>query len=88
MIIEAGILSSGTKVYSISNKEIHGVLNKDGSITLKIKEQTRNFPYPSGAARAIENLSINGWKYWTILDSNEYKDLVYFRDVFIKTNRR
>jgi hypothetical protein len=87
MIIDAGILSPGIKVYSVMNKQITGILNSDGSITLKIKDEIKNFPFPSGAARAIENRSLNGWIYWQVLDSGEYRDLGFFREIFSKRNK-
>lgn len=86
MIIDAGVIKAGVKVYSSLDKNIFGVLNSDGSISIKIKNKNRVFPFPSGAARAIENRSLNGWKYWTIQDSNEYKDLGFYRDIYIKKN--
>jgi hypothetical protein len=64
MIINAGIIKNGTKVYSSPNNGIIGTLDKEGAITFKINNEIKTFPFPSGAGRAITKTSINGWKYW------------------------
>lgn len=87
MIIDSGILKSGIKVYSVTNEKNTGILNADGSITLEIKNEVRNFPFPSGAARAIENRSLNGWIYWTIKESNSYKELSYYRNLYEESKK-
>ena len=65
-LIDEGFIKPDIKVYATSNQNIEGVLNKDGAIILKIDGSEKIFPFPSGAARAIVNLSVNGWKFWKI----------------------
>ncbi len=82
MIINAGIIKSGTKVYSSPNNEIIGTLDKEGAITFEIDNEIKTFPFPSGAGRAITKTSINVWKYWRILDNGVYNDLSYYKEKF------
>lgn len=35
-----------------------------------------------GAGRAITKTSINGWKYWRILDNGVYNDLSYYKEKY------
>ena len=87
-LIDVGLINSGVKVYSSLNGKISGTLNPNGSITLNIKGIIKDFPYPSGAARAIENRSLNGWIYWMIEENGIKYDLAYFRNKFIESNER
>jgi hypothetical protein len=84
MIIDSGLIKPGTRVYASKDRNIFGNINEDGSITLILDNQPKSFPFPSGAARAIVKLSVNGWLFWQILDSNEYKDLSYFKKEYQK----
>ncbi|OCX54180.1 hypothetical protein BEL04_07910 [Mucilaginibacter sp. PPCGB 2223] len=86
MIIDAGIILPGTSVYNSVDENIVGVLNEDGSITLDINGQLKNFPYPSGAARAIVNLSVNGWIFWKIKENNLFNTLKHYKDLYLKLN--
>lgn len=79
MIIDSGLIKSDTKVYASSDNSIIGTINKDGSINLFIDNQEKIFPFPSGAARAIVKTSVNGWKFWRILEHGEYKELSSFK---------
>ncbi len=49
MIINAGIIKIGTKVYSSPNNKIIGTLNEEGAITFEIDNEIKTFPFPSGA---------------------------------------
>lgn len=85
MIIKAGIIKTGTEVYSSPNNEIIGTIDKEGAITLKIDNAVKTFPFPSGAARAITKTSINGWKYWRILDNGVYNELSHYKEKYRQT---
>ncbi|MHA7832139.1 MAG: restriction system modified-DNA reader domain-containing protein [Flagellimonas sp.] len=85
MIINAGIIKVGTKVYSSPNNEIIGTLDKEGAITLEIDNEMKTFPFPSGAGRAITKISVNGWKYWRILDNGTYNELSYYKEIYKQT---
>lgn len=82
MIINAGIVKTGTKVYSSPNNEVVGILDKEGAITIKINDEIKTFAFPSGAGRAITKKSINGWKYWRILDNGTYNELSYYKEKY------
>lgn len=82
MIITAGIIKAGSKVYSSPNNEIIGTLDKEGAITFEIDNEMKTFPFPSGAGRAITKTSINGWKYWRILYNGIYNELSYYKEKY------
>ena len=84
MIIDAGIISPNTLIYNSFDESIVGTLNKDGSITLTVDGKVKNFPYPSGAARAIVNLSVNGWIFWKIKENEVYYTLSSYKDRYYK----
>lgn len=85
MLIEARVIKTGTKVYAESNNSIVGKLDKEGAITLIIDNVEKTFPYPSGAARAIAKTSVNGWKFWRILENEQYIELSYYKELYKKT---
>lgn len=80
MIIRAGLLKPGTVLYAASNNAIMGKLNSDGSISLKIDGAIKTFPYPSGAARAIRNISVSGWVFWKIKEDGKLIDLLKYKE--------
>lgn len=84
MIIDSGLIKPDTKVFASSNPEISGKINQDGSISLFIDNQQKNFPFPSGAARSIVKISVNGWIFWKIMDSGQLKDLSHFKKEYLK----
>lgn len=76
MVIKAGLLEAGTAVYAASDSNITGMLNADGSIELTIDGTKKVFPYPSGAARAIRNISVSGWVFWKVKENGQLTDLI------------
>lgn len=84
MIIDSGLIKPNTKVFASSNPEISGIINRDGSISLFVDNQQKNYPFPSGAARSIVSISVNGWIFWKIMDSGQLKELSYFKKEYIK----
>jgi len=86
MIIKAGLLESGTKVYAASDSSITGTLNEDGSIELIIKGKTKIYPYPSGAARAVRNISVSGWIFWKVMEDGKLLELLTFKKRFLDLN--
>lgn len=81
MIVQAGLLQPETNIYSSTKPPVSAKINSDGSITVSFN---RTFPSPSGAAKAITNSSINGWKFWRVLVNNEHKELSFFREEYKK----
>lgn len=79
MIVQAGLMEPETIIYSSTKPPVAAKVNSDGSITVPLN---RTYPSPSGAAKAITNSSINGWKFWTVLVNNEYKLLSFFREEY------
>jgi hypothetical protein len=47
--------------------------------------QNKVFISPSGAAREVVKLSINGWTFWKIFIDNEYKELSVLREKYKMT---
>lgn len=84
MIIEAGLIKAETKVFAATDDKISGVLNSDGSITLNIDNQPKNFPFPSGAARSITKTSVSGWIFWKIDDNGRINDLLFYKKKYIE----
>ena len=82
MILDSGIIEPGTFIYSSSQPEVTGTINSDGSITILLKRQEKVFYSPSGAARAVVKLSVNGWTFWRLLINNEYKELSFLRELY------
>lgn len=79
MVIKAGLLEPGITVYAASDSNITGTLNADGSIELTIQGERKVFPYPSGAARAVRNISVSGWIFWKIKENNQFIDLIKYK---------
>jgi hypothetical protein len=86
MVIKAGLLKPGTTVYATSDINITGTLNNDGSIEIVIDGIKKLFPYPSGAARAIRNISVSGWVFWKVMEDGKYLELLNFKKRFLELN--
>lgn len=82
MLIKAGIIKVGTIVYAASDNRITGTLNIDGSITLIIDGKTKVYPYPSGAARAVRNISVSGWIFWKVNEDGQLIELRKYKEKF------
>ena len=82
MILDIGILKIGTRVYAYPDNKIIGTLDKEGAITLNIENETKTFPFPSGAARSITKISVNGWKFWRVLENENYNELSYYKEKY------
>lgn len=87
MVIRSGLLQPGITLYAASDNNVTGTLNVDGSITLIIDGLKKIFPYPSGAARAIRNLSINGWLFWRVKEGQELIELSKFKQKYIEAEK-
>lgn len=84
-LIDEGLIKPNTKVYASSDEEIEGYINKDGAIILIIDGKEKIFPFPSGAARAIVNISVNGWKFWRIIESDRLVELSEIKKRYLNT---
>lgn len=80
MIIKASLLSPGTLLYAACDSSIVGKLNVDGSITLNIDGASKNFPYPSGAARAVRKISVSGWVFWKVKENDKFIELIAYKE--------
>jgi hypothetical protein len=85
MIVDSGLIKPNTTIYSLSQPQVTGKINSDGSITLIIDNQNKVFISPSGAAREVVKLSVNGWTFWKIFIDNEYKELSVLREKYKMT---
>lgn len=80
MLIDSHILKPGQVIYPMKGKmKVEGVLNEDGTISMTINTKIRHFLSPSGAAKAVENKSVNGWIYWGVKENNALVELSTFR---------
>lgn len=86
MIIKVALLKPGTLVYAASDDAVTGILNDDGSITLKIDGIIKTFPYPSGAARAVRNISVSGWVFWKVKEDGKLIDLLKYKEKYKALN--
>lgn len=84
ILIKAGVLQLGTTLYAASDNTIEGMLNADGSISLIVDDLKKIYPYPSGAARAIRNVSVNGWLFWRVKEGQEFIELSKFKQKYLK----
>lgn len=82
MLLEEGIIEKGTILYSDTNPATTAKINSDGFIDLSINGNQKLYPFPSGAARALVNLSVNGWKFWKIEINNEMKEISELRQIY------
>jgi hypothetical protein len=82
-LIEEGFIKPNTKVYASSDTSIEGLLNENGAIILSLNGESKLFPFPSGAARALVNLSVNGWKFWMIKENGTYTELSEIKKRFL-----
>jgi hypothetical protein len=84
-LIDEGLIKPNTKVYASSDEKIEGLINKKGAIILTIDGKEKIFPFPSGAARAIVNLSVNGWKFWRIKENERFVELSEIKKRYLNT---
>jgi hypothetical protein len=82
MLLEEGIIKTGTILYSDTNPTKTAKITSEGYIDLNIDGKQKLYPYPSGAARALVNLSVNGWKFWKIKVNNELKEISELRQIY------
>ena len=82
MLLDEGIIENGTILYSDTIPTKAGKINAVGYIELDIDGHHKIFPFPSGAARALVNLSVNGWKFWKININNELKEISELRQLY------
>ncbi|MFN8180641.1 MAG: hypothetical protein ACO1G7_00555 [Bacteroidota bacterium] len=82
MLLESGLVEPGTIIYSDTKPVKTAKINSDGLISIDIDGNRKLYPYPSGAARAIVNLSVNGWTFWKIKINGELKEISYLRTIY------
>lgn len=82
-IVDAGVITADTTLVGGKRNEYTGTITADGLIQLITKNsQLKEYASPSGAARAVTGLHLNGWLYWKVLDSGIYKELAYYREQY------
>lgn len=87
MLLDESIIEKGTVLYSNTNPIKTAKINSDGCIELNIDGSPKIFPFPSGAARAVVNLSVNGWIFWRIKVNNELKELSELRQLYKESKK-
>lgn len=88
MIFDAGIISTNTILYSNTIPVKTAKINSDGFIIIDVEGETKLYPYPSGAARSIVNLSVNGWIFWKVNINNRLQDLSILRTMYIEMQQK
>lgn len=78
-LVDSRILKPGTELFldNIENKCYSCKVNNDSKLVVNYKNSTKEWDYPSGAAKSIINISINGWIKWFLLDDNNDKVFLY-----------
>ena len=79
MLLDAGILKAGTRLYAESDNSVVANLEPDGNIRLNIDNEVVVKQSLSGAARALTGKSINGWLFWSVSESGALRTLSSFR---------
>ncbi|SFT74894.1 hypothetical protein SAMN05216474_2138 [Lishizhenia tianjinensis] len=79
-LIKNDLLQPSTDLYKVKTGEKLGKLNENGTITVVSDGVEKTYEYPSGAARWIEKLSLNGWTYWGIKKGQEIVSLNELRE--------
>jgi len=82
MLLDDGVIEKGTVLYSETNPIKTAKINPDVFIDLNIDGTQKLYPFPSGAARALVNLSVNGWKFWKVKINNELKEISELRQIY------
>lgn len=84
MLIEAGILHEGQEIYPLNGKSVVGILQASGKVEITLNGQKKSYLSLSGAARGVEDLSINGWNYWYTKEDGKNKVLSESRAEFLQ----
>ena len=79
-LIKNDLLQPSTDLYKVKTGEKLGKLNQNGTITVVSNGIEKTYEYPSGAARWIEKLSLNGWTYWGVKKGKEIVPLSELRE--------
>lgn len=87
MIINHGLINPDIPIFGPKRDTPTGILNSDGSISVTVYGKAKTYPYPSGAARAIEKTSLNGWLYWHINENGTYRNLDYYRKKYAEIKK-
>lgn len=82
MLLDEGIIENGTTLYSNTDPTKTAQINSEGFIKLNIEGIEKLYPFPSGAARALVNLSVNGWKFWKVKINNELMEISELREIY------
>jgi hypothetical protein len=82
MLIDANILKPGTNLYAESDDSASALLNADGSISLTIEGNLKEYQSPSAAAKALTGKSLNGWVFWKVDESGQINTLASFRSKY------
>lgn len=87
MLLDSGLVNPGDMIVSDTSPAVTAVINAKGEIEFDVNGAKKVFAYPSGAARAVVNLSVNGWKFWKIKKEENYIELSALRNVLVEMHR-
>lgn len=86
MLIDKGLLFADAEL-SCHRPTARATVNSDGSVTVFVKDTQKVFDYLSGAARFVEDKSLNGWLYWFVTVGGKKVPLDHLRDKFLDNCR-
>lgn len=87
MLLDAGRLNVGQKIHPLNGKAVFGVILADGKIEVELNSRKKSYISLSGAARAVEDLSVNGWTYWYTDVDGQKKPLTETRTEYLNSKK-
>jgi hypothetical protein len=79
-LINNELLEPSTDLYKVKTGEKLGKLNQNGTISVVSNGIEKIAEDPSGAARWIEKISLNGWTYWGVKKGQKIVSLSELRE--------
>lgn len=83
MLVVSGILQVEKRLTCMS-PDVFAIVNENASITVFDDKIEKTFEHLSGAAKFIENKSLNGWLYWYVDIGDERLPLDILRDKYLQ----
>ena len=74
-LVDNQILKSGTRLFldNFDSDKYSCEITEDAMLLIEFNNSIKKWPFPSGAAKSITKISINGWIKWFLLDDNNDK---------------
>lgn len=93
MLFDSGIIKEGMIFFAVTDENRTAKINSEGSLEFELNGNNVSFPFPSGAAKALTGLNVNGWKFWKTIVNDETLEIsdfrkMYFADFEVKISER